>query len=207
MQCKGLKHTIVNYTTLLGGLGKVGRAQSVQELFEEMMGKGISPDVVTYTSIIHGLCVSGFFKEATWFLNDMLNRGIPPNVRTYSSRFTVRCFSMLKEGSRHETELNQLLHEWSQLGYKVIGSVCNVSVRAQRDKLMEETSSVFNGKLNILDNPCTKKLLKLEGKDMTSSAHSADSSTKTGCFDLICSGFVQTSLEIVLCASIDTVLS
>ncbi|KAF9603945.1 hypothetical protein IFM89_039165 [Coptis chinensis] len=26
--------------------------------------------------------------------------------------------------SRHETELNQLLHEWSQFGYKVTGSVC-----------------------------------------------------------------------------------
>ncbi|KAF9618355.1 hypothetical protein IFM89_000990 [Coptis chinensis] len=89
MQCKGLKYTIVNYTTLLGGLGKVGRAKSVQKLFEEIMGKGISPDVVTYTSIIHGLCVSGFFKEATWFLNDMLTRGIPPNVVTYTSRFTV----------------------------------------------------------------------------------------------------------------------
>ncbi|KAF9623795.1 hypothetical protein IFM89_005380 [Coptis chinensis] len=105
---------------------------------------------------------------------------------------------MLKEGSRHETELNQLLHEWSQVGYKVTGSVFNVSVRAQREKLMEETSSVFNGKLNILklkkketpiklllhnldesghqDNPCTKKLLKLECKDRTSSAHSTNDS-------------------------------
>ncbi|KAF9613519.1 hypothetical protein IFM89_008436 [Coptis chinensis] len=35
----------------------------------------------------------------------------------------------------------------------------------------------------------------------------ADSSTKTGCFDLTCSGFVQTSHEIALGASIDPVSS
>ncbi|KAF5193055.1 Tropinone reductase, partial [Thalictrum thalictroides] len=51
--------------------------------------------------------------------------------------------------SRNETELNQALYQWSELGFQVTGSVCDVSVRAQREKLMEDVSSVFKGKLNI----------------------------------------------------------
>ncbi|XP_038689389.1 noroxomaritidine/norcraugsodine reductase-like isoform X2 [Tripterygium wilfordii] len=52
--------------------------------------------------------------------------------------------------SRNETELKKCLKEWEGKGFVVTGSVCDVSFRAQREKLMEEVSSVFNGKLNIL---------------------------------------------------------
>ncbi|PIA40447.1 hypothetical protein AQUCO_02500271v1 [Aquilegia coerulea] len=51
--------------------------------------------------------------------------------------------------SRNETELNQALNQWTELGFQVTGSVCDVSVRAEREKLMEDVSSVFKGKLNI----------------------------------------------------------
>ncbi|KAF5729613.1 hypothetical protein HS088_TW21G01780 [Tripterygium wilfordii] len=54
--------------------------------------------------------------------------------------------------SRNETELKKCLKEWEGKGFVVTGSVCDVSFRAQREKLMEEVSSVFNGKLNILVN-------------------------------------------------------
>uniref|UniRef100_F6GUY1 Tropinone reductase-like n=1 Tax=Vitis vinifera TaxID=29760 RepID=F6GUY1_VITVI len=52
--------------------------------------------------------------------------------------------------SRKETELNECLKDWKAKGFGVSGSVCDVSSRAQREKLMQTTSSVFNGKLNIL---------------------------------------------------------
>ncbi|KAJ8637243.1 hypothetical protein MRB53_011510 [Persea americana] len=52
--------------------------------------------------------------------------------------------------ARNGTELNQRLHEWRDLGYNVTGSVCDVSVRAAREKLMEEVAYLFHGKLNIL---------------------------------------------------------
>lgn len=52
--------------------------------------------------------------------------------------------------ARNETELDQRLQEWRDLGYKVTGAVCDVSVRAAREKLMEEVTSLFHGKLNIL---------------------------------------------------------
>jgi len=52
--------------------------------------------------------------------------------------------------SRNETELNNCLQEWEKSKLKVIGSVCDVSSRAEREKLMEKVSSMFQGKLNIL---------------------------------------------------------
>ena len=52
--------------------------------------------------------------------------------------------------SRNETELNQRIQEWKSKGLQVSGSVCDLKIRAQREKLMETVSSQFDGKLNIL---------------------------------------------------------
>ncbi|XVE96923.1 hypothetical protein REPUB_Repub02eG0265800 [Reevesia pubescens] len=54
--------------------------------------------------------------------------------------------------SRNQTELNERLQEWQSKGFKVSGSVCDLSSREQREKLMESVSSAFNGKLNIIVN-------------------------------------------------------
>ncbi|KAF5182604.1 Tropinone reductase [Thalictrum thalictroides] len=62
--------------------------------------------------------------------------------------------------ARNETELNKVLHEWSQLGFLVTGSVCDVSVRAQRENLMVEVSSIFKGKLNIFISNAGTHILK-----------------------------------------------
>ena len=52
--------------------------------------------------------------------------------------------------SRNESELNQRLQEWSDKGFKVTGSVCDLSSRPQREQFIEKVSSLFGGKLNIL---------------------------------------------------------
>lgn len=52
--------------------------------------------------------------------------------------------------SRNQKELDQCLQEWKNKGLKVTGSMCDLSQRDQRDKLMETVSSIFHGKLNIL---------------------------------------------------------
>jgi len=52
--------------------------------------------------------------------------------------------------ARNEDDLNKCLKEWNHLGFEVTGSICDVSVPQQREVLMEDVSSVFNGKLNIL---------------------------------------------------------
>ncbi|XP_030479959.1 tropinone reductase homolog At5g06060 isoform X1 [Cannabis sativa] len=54
--------------------------------------------------------------------------------------------------SRTETELNERVEEWKSKGYEVTGSVCDLSVRAQREDLINTVSTIFYGKLNILVN-------------------------------------------------------
>ncbi|KAL2340927.1 hypothetical protein Fmac_008867 [Flemingia macrophylla] len=54
--------------------------------------------------------------------------------------------------SRNEAQLNESLHQWATKGYKVTGSVCDVSSRTDRENLITRISSEFNGKLNILVN-------------------------------------------------------
>lgn len=54
--------------------------------------------------------------------------------------------------ARNEAELNECLREWKTKGFKVTGSVCDASSRAEREKLMKQVSSLFNGKLNVLIN-------------------------------------------------------
>nr|XP_009603002.1 tropinone reductase homolog At5g06060-like isoform X1 [Nicotiana tomentosiformis] len=54
--------------------------------------------------------------------------------------------------SRNQAELNERLQEWAVKGLQVKGSVCDASSREQRVQLMENVSSAFDGKLNILVN-------------------------------------------------------
>ncbi|KAG7530523.1 NAD(P)-binding domain superfamily [Arabidopsis thaliana x Arabidopsis arenosa] len=54
--------------------------------------------------------------------------------------------------SRNQEELNVCLNDWKSNGLVVSGSVCDASVRDQREKLIQEASSAFSGKLNILIN-------------------------------------------------------
>ncbi|XP_010414401.1 PREDICTED: tropinone reductase homolog At2g29310-like isoform X2 [Camelina sativa] len=51
-----------------------------------------------------------------------------------------------------ETLLTKSLSEWEKKGFQVSGTVCDVSSRPEREKLMQTISSLFDGKLNILVN-------------------------------------------------------
>ncbi|WCJ28343.1 NAD(P)-binding Rossmann-fold superfamily protein [Euphorbia peplus] len=53
---------------------------------------------------------------------------------------------------RKQNELDECLQQWQNKGFKVGGSLCDVSNGDQREKLMEIVSSIFHGKLNILVN-------------------------------------------------------
>jgi Tropinone reductase 1 len=52
--------------------------------------------------------------------------------------------------ARNQDQINERVREWKEKGFKVTGSVCDVSSNAEREKLMKEVSSLFDGKLNIL---------------------------------------------------------
>ncbi|XP_073259966.1 tropinone reductase homolog At2g29150-like isoform X2 [Populus alba] len=62
--------------------------------------------------------------------------------------------------SRNQDELNERVREWKEKGFKVTGSVCDVSSNADREKLMKEVSSLFDGKLNILVNNAGTNIYK-----------------------------------------------
>lgn len=52
--------------------------------------------------------------------------------------------------SRNEADLNKCLEKWEAEGFKVTGSICDVSSPDEREKLMEKVRSTFDGRLNIL---------------------------------------------------------
>lgn len=54
--------------------------------------------------------------------------------------------------SRNQTELNNCFDQWRSKGFLVSGSVCDVSSPPQREKLIQEVTSIFNGKLHIYVN-------------------------------------------------------
>lgn len=62
--------------------------------------------------------------------------------------------------SRNQKEIDERLKEWAGKGYKVSGSACDLSSRAQQEELMKTVCSVFDGKLNILVNNAASTLLK-----------------------------------------------
>ncbi|XP_020590190.1 tropinone reductase homolog At5g06060-like [Phalaenopsis equestris] len=62
--------------------------------------------------------------------------------------------------ARNRQELDKSLQHWQSLKLDVTASVCDVSSRAEREKLMENVSSLFQGKLNILINNAGTNLFK-----------------------------------------------
>ncbi|RZC61156.1 hypothetical protein C5167_022915 [Papaver somniferum] len=51
-----------------------------------------------------------------------------------------------------EEAIEKCLKDWKEKGYTITGSVCDASVPAERKKLIATVSTVFNGKLDILDH-------------------------------------------------------
>ncbi|XP_031275943.1 tropinone reductase homolog [Pistacia vera] len=78
--------------------------------------------------------------------------------------------------SRNQTELNDRIKEWENKGFKVSGSVCDLQVRADREKLMETVSLMFDGKLNVLVNNVGTAIIK-ESTEFTAEDFSALTTT------------------------------
>lgn len=61
--------------------------------------------------------------------------------------------------SRNQKELNKCLNEWKGKGFSVYGSTFDASSSSQRDELIRQVASTFNGKLNILVGYFSSKYL------------------------------------------------
>ncbi|MCL7041199.1 hypothetical protein MKW94_003844 [Papaver nudicaule] len=72
--------------------------------------------------------------------------------------------------ARNEDGVTRCLKDWEEKGFKVTGSVCDVSVPDERKKLIETVSGVFDAKLNILVNNVGTGVFK-ESVDYTDEDH------------------------------------
>ncbi|KAG0484131.1 hypothetical protein HPP92_012215 [Vanilla planifolia] len=63
--------------------------------------------------------------------------------------------------ARHEDELNESQRRWKSLNlFNITTSVCDVSSRDDRERLVAEVSSLFHGKLDILVNNAGRLIYK-----------------------------------------------
>ncbi|KAK6227948.1 hypothetical protein SCA6_000288 [Theobroma cacao] len=97
---------------------------------------------------------SSKIKTSRWSLNGMTalvtggTRGIGHAIVEELAGLGAAVYTC----SRNEAELNKCLKEWEGKGFLVSGSVCDASSKDQRQKLVENVASLFNGRLNILIN-------------------------------------------------------
>ncbi|RDY11121.1 hypothetical protein CR513_04252 [Mucuna pruriens] len=54
--------------------------------------------------------------------------------------------------ARKQDDINKCLEEWNNKGFSITGSACDVLSGDQRENLMKNVASIFQGKLNILIN-------------------------------------------------------
>ncbi|CAD6255925.1 unnamed protein product [Miscanthus lutarioriparius] len=62
--------------------------------------------------------------------------------------------------SRNAAELQECRRRWEEMGLQVTVSVCDVSVRADREELMATVGATFGGKLDVLVNNAGQTLFK-----------------------------------------------
>lgn len=111
-------------------------------------GIGLVLPTLTYTLSIYILMVN---------INFLLLNGLCIYIYIYMNFFRYAIVEELAgfgasihTCARKENDLNDRLTEWKEKGYQVTGSVCDLSSKEQREKMMETISSIFHGKLNIL---------------------------------------------------------
>ncbi|KAJ8565423.1 hypothetical protein K7X08_007999 [Anisodus acutangulus] len=73
-------------------------------------------------------------------------RGIGHDIVEELANFGAEVYTC----SRSQNYLDECLAIWRSKGFKVSGSVCDVSSASQRQTIIESVSCYFNGKLNIL---------------------------------------------------------
>ncbi|XP_027065239.1 tropinone reductase homolog [Coffea arabica] len=106
--------------------------------------------------------MAGEQLKGRWSLNGMTalvtggTRGIGHAIVGELAGFGATVYTC----SRNQKDLDERLQEWGAKGFKVYGSTCDLSSRTEREELMNNVSSTFNGKLNILVNNAATVILR-----------------------------------------------
>ncbi|ESW12476.1 hypothetical protein PHAVU_008G116300 [Phaseolus vulgaris] len=94
------------------------------------------------------------FKDQKWSLHGMTalvtggTRGIGYAVAEELAEFGASVHIC----ARKQQDIDKCLEEWNRKGFSITGSSCDVLSRDQRENLMRDVASIFDGKLNILIN-------------------------------------------------------
>ncbi|XP_027927352.1 tropinone reductase homolog At5g06060-like [Vigna unguiculata] len=94
------------------------------------------------------------FKDQKWSLHGMTalvtggTRGIGYAIAEELAEFGASVHIC----ARNQQDIDKCLDEWKRKGFRITGSPCDVLFRDQRENLMKNVSSIFEGKLNILIN-------------------------------------------------------
>ncbi|XP_020191267.1 tropinone reductase homolog At5g06060 isoform X1 [Aegilops tauschii subsp. strangulata] len=99
---------------------------------------------IGYVRTLHAPFFSDLVPASDGFLRLMYRRAVVEELAALGAAVHT-C-------SRKEAELGERLKEWEAKGFRVTGSVCDVSVRDQRELLLQDVAGRFAGKLDILIN-------------------------------------------------------
>lgn len=93
-------------------------------------------------------------RDDRWSLNGMtaLVTGGSEGIGLAVVKELAKLGAKVHTCARNEARLEERIRDWEAKGLQVSGSICDASLRAEREKLMEIVSSKFNGVLNILVN-------------------------------------------------------
>ncbi|KAL2336564.1 hypothetical protein Fmac_011010 [Flemingia macrophylla] len=113
------------------------------------------------------------FKDERWSLHDMTalvtggTRGIGHAIAEELAEFGAAVHIC----ARNQEDIDKCLEEWKNKGFRITGSACDVLSPDQRQNLMKNVASIFNGKLNILINNAgtaiPKNLVDYSAEDVT----------------------------------------
>eukprot|EP00210_Caulerpa_lentillifera_P003346 g3192.t1 len=90
MMKKGIDPDAVTYNALMKGYSRVGNAQRVFELFEDLKREGIMPTEKTFGTIINACAINGDIRKARMFLDRMKHMySLEPDEAAFNSVLKV----------------------------------------------------------------------------------------------------------------------
>ncbi|TPX40997.1 hypothetical protein SeMB42_g05784 [Synchytrium endobioticum] len=79
------------YSTYLSSLGKAGKSERVDQVFQEILQAGLVPNLFTWDTYLHSKCAGGDVISAERVVDQMQARGWSKSVRIYNMLIYAHC--------------------------------------------------------------------------------------------------------------------